>query len=432
MANLALLGGVPVRQKAFPRHPVMGDEEKAAVMEVIERGELSTFIAAPGKYFLGGRNIKEFERRFAEYHGVKFAVAFNSATAALHAAVVAVGVRPGEEVIVPPYSFTSTATCALMHNAVPVFADVQEDIYCLDPAAVARVISPLSKALITVHLFGHPADMDGLMAVAREYNLKVIEDCAQAPAARYKKRLVGTIGDCGVFSFTESKHITTGEGGMLITDDLAIAEAARMVRNHGEALWEGQTNRTYTATILGWNYRMTEIEAALGIVQLGRLDALNDVRLKLCDYLTDKLMEVAEVTVPTVYAECRHVYYIYALKYNEQQAGIPRALFVKALNAEGIPFSAGYVRPLYRNPIYHENKPFALWYYQGTARYDDGICPVAERLHERDLILTQIARPPATLDDMDDVVCAIRKVLDNSAELIQNEQVVKPVSTLTE
>src|SRR5438876_7519575 len=206
--NLALLGGPKTRLQPFPPHPILGEEEKRAVMEVLESGHLSTFIAAPGQFFLGGEKIKQFEREFAAYHDVKYAVAFNSATAALHAAVVAVEIEPGKEVIVPPYTFTSTATCALMHNVIPVFADIQVDNYCLDPEAVRRAISPLTRAVITVHLFGHPADMDPLIDIARKHNLKVIEDCAQAPGATYKGQLAGTLGDCGIFSFTESKTIT--------------------------------------------------------------------------------------------------------------------------------------------------------------------------------------------------------------------------------
>jgi dTDP-4-amino-4,6-dideoxygalactose transaminase len=414
-----LFGGNPVRERPFPSHPVIGEDEKQAVLEVLESGELSTFIAAPGENFLGGKKIKEFERRFADYHGVDFAVAFNSATAALHAAVVAVGVEPGEEVIVPPYTFTSTATSVLMHNAVPVFADVQEDIYCLDAEAAARSVSPLTRALLPVHLFGHPADMDGLMALAGQRGLKVIEDCAQAPGGLYKGLLVGTIGDCGIFSFTENKTIATGEGGMLITRDEAIAEAARMVRNHGETVWADQAERTYTSTMIGWNYRMTELEAALGIVQFGRLDEFNRVRMELCDYLSRKLSGIEGLEPPSVYPGCRHVYYVYALKYDEDKLGIPREDFVKALGAEGVPFGAGYVRPLYLSPVYHESRPFAFRHYRGSARYDKGICPVAEELHEKRLITTIVARPPADLADMDDLVRAVHKVLEHGGEIIE-------------
>jgi len=296
---------------------------------------------------------------------------------------------------------------------------VDDKVYGLDPKAVACAITPLTRAMIPVHLFGHPADMDGLMALAREHNLKVIEDCAQAPGAKYKGRLVGTIGDCGIFSFTENKNITTGEGGMFITNDASIAEGARMVRNHGEAILEGQTIRTYTSTMLGWNYRMTEMEAALGIIQFGRMDELNQARIDLADYLSEKLGVVDGLRIPVVYPGAKHVYYVYALKYDEERIGIPRDLFVKALNAEGIPFGAGYVRPLYLTPLYHDKKPFAFRHYKGNATYDKGLCPTAERLHERELILTAIVRPPATFADMDDVVAAIHKIIEYRSELVR-------------
>jgi len=418
-SKLALFQGPQIRATPFPPHPVIGTEEKEAVLEVLESGNLSTFVASPGEYFLGGKKIKQFEREFADFHGVNDAVAFNSATAALHAAVVACGVQPGEEIIVPPYTFTSTATCALMHNAIPVFADIQEDNFCLDPSAVERSLSPLTRAIIPVHLFGCPADMDGILRIARKHGLKVIEDCAQAPAAGCKGRLAGTIGDCGVFSFTESKAITTGEGGMLITNDPVLADLARLVRNHGEVITDRQTSRTYRSTMLGWNYRMTEIEAALGIVQFGKLEELNRARIELADYLTAKLKGIDGLTVPTVSAGNKHVYYIYALKFDEAQIGIPRALFVRALEAEGVPFDSGYVRPLYLSPLYQDKKAFAFQHYRGDARYDKGLCPVAERMNEREVILTQMARPPATVDDMEDIVRAFHKVLEHKRELLE-------------
>jgi dTDP-4-amino-4,6-dideoxygalactose transaminase len=415
--KLALFGGEKVREKPFPPHPIIGEEEKRAVMQVLESGQLSTFIAQSGEHFLGGKKIRQFERDFAEYYKIKYAVAFNSATAALHAAVVACGVRPGEEVIVPPYTFTSTATCVLMHNAIPVFVDIKPDIFCIDPEKIERAITPRTRAIIPVHLFGHPADMEQIMAIAKKHNLKIIEDCAQAPGAIYKSRLVGTIGDCGIFSFQETKNIMTGEGGMLITDDEGIAEIARMVRNHGEVILESQTQRTYRSDLLGWNYRMTEMEAALGIAQFSKMDELNQRRIELADYLAQKLAKVDGLTPPVVYPYAKHVYYVYPIKYHEDETGIPRDLFVKALVAEGIPFGAGYVRPLYLNPIYHENKPFIYNYYGKEINYDKGICPVTERLYEKELMLTAVCRPPATRDDMSDIVKAIKKILENKEEL---------------
>lgn len=415
--KLALFGGPRTRHSPFPPHPVLGEEEKQAVLDVLNRGKLSTFLAVPGQYFNGGEEIKRFERECAAYHDVRFAVAFNSATAALHAAVVAVGVQPGEEVIVPPYTFTSTATCALMHNAIPVFADIDETYFCLDPAAVERTISPLSRAIIPVHLFGGTADLDALLALARKHHLKVIEDCAQAPGTEYRGRKVGTLGDCGILSFTESKTITSGEGGMLITNDEQIAEVARMVRNHGEMILDGQKERTYRSTILGWNYRMTEMDAALGRVQFGRLNALNAVRSDLCGYLTRQIADLPGLTPPAIRPDCSHVYYLYAMRFDPAAAGMSRSQFLQAVQAEGLPIAAGYVRPLYLNPIYQENRAAAFAFYRGKARYEKGICPVAERMHEEELLTLSVLRAPASRADADDFVAAFRKVLANADEI---------------
>lgn len=417
MTNLAIFGGKPVRLTPFPAHPVIGTEEKRAVLETMDEGRLSMFIASPGEHFLGGKRVRVFEQRFAEYHDVEYAVAFNSATAALHAAVVGAGVQPGEEVIVPPYTFTSTATCALMQNAVPVFADIDEVVFGLDPAAVERAITPLTGAIVVVHLFGHPANINAIMDVARRHNLRVIEDCAQAPGAKYDEQLVGTFGDCGVFSFTESKTITTGEGGMLVTNDGSLAEVARLVRNHGEMIVEGQTERSYSSSMLGWNYRMPEIEAALGIAQFSRLDALNEVRVRLANYLSARIGNIEGVFAPATLPGARHVYYVYAMKYDEEATGIPRELFVKAMNAEGIPFSAGYVRPLYLTPLYQGRRHAAFQNYRGAAVYEKGMCPTAERMHEKEVMLTPVVRFPATEEDMDDIADAMTKVMEAKRSL---------------
>lgn len=419
--QLALLGGPKVRSRPFPAYPLLGEEERQAVLEVLEEGKLSTFVAEPGEHFLGGHRIREFERTFADYHGVRFAVAFNSCTAALHAAVVATGVEPGQEVIVPPYTFTSTATCALMQGAIPVFADVDAETFCLDPKAVEAAITPLSRAIIPVHLFGHPAPMDEILALARKHNLKVIEDCAQAPGAVYKGRRVGTLGDCGVFSFQESKNMMTGEGGMLITDNEGIAEIARLVRNHGEAVVETMKERSYRSDILGWNYRMTEFEAALGLVQLRGLERQNQKRRFLAKHLSELLFGIEGLRTPKVQEGCEHVYYVYPLLVDESRLGLSRDLFAKALRAEGIPVGAGYVRPLYLNPLYQERRALAYRSYKGKVRYDLGICPVAEQLHFRSLLFVPVCRPPAEKQDIEDIAVAVQKVLSVKKDLLECE-----------
>lgn len=417
MKKLAINGGKPVREKQFPKHPIIGDDEKNAVLQVLESQNLSTFIAAPGKNFLGGKKIREFEDKFAKYLGVKFAVAFNSATSALHGAVVAVGVRPGEEVIVPPYTFTSTATSVLMHNAVPIFSDVKKDIYCIDPEKLDDKFSPLTKAIIPVHLFGHPCDMDEILEIANQRKIRVIEDCAQAPGATYKGKKIGTMGDCGIFSFQETKNMTTGEGGMLVTDNEEIANVAQMVRNHGEVMLPQMTERTYKSEILGWGYRMTELEAALGIVQLSKLERMNEQRINLANYLTKGISKIDGLT-HVKYDFVKHVYYVYSFSYDEEKIGIPRQKFCEAITAEGIPIGGGYVKPLYQSPLYTERRAFAFNHYTGNAKYETGLCPITELLHEKELVMIQICRPPATKEDMDDIINAFEKVINHKDELI--------------
>ena len=420
MAQLALFGGEPVRKVPFPKHPIITSDEKTAVLEVLDSGNLSTFIASSGEFFLGGKKIKEFEKKFSQKIGTKFAVAFNSATSALHAAVVAINVKPGDEVIVPPYTFTSTATSVLMHNAIPVFADIKNDTYCIDPKSIEKNITKLTKGITAVHLFGHSCDMDEIMSIAKKNNLKVIEDCAQAPGGKYRGANVGTIGDCGIFSFQETKNIMTGEGGMLVTDDEKIAKVTQMIRNHGEVTSESQEKRTYVSEILGWGYRMTELEAALGIVQLSKLDKFNVERIKLANYLTENLKSIEGLT-HTKYDFVDHVYYVYGLSYDEKIIGISRNEFCKALSAEGIPFSEGYVKPLYLNPLYLERRSFAFKHYNGNAKYEKGLCPNAENLFENKMILTSVCRPPATIEDMKDIISAIHKIIKNKNEFSINK-----------
>lgn len=416
-SELAILGGTPIRNSSFPKYPVIDEQEEKAVLEVLKSKNLSTFIASSGENFLGGKKIREFEKNFSEYIGTKYAVSFNSATSALHAAIASVGVEPGEEVIVPPYTFTSTATAALMHNAIPVFSDVSLDTFCLDPQKLHDVISPLTKAIIPVHLFGHPCEMDEILKFATKNNLKVIEDCAQAPGAKYKGTKVGNFGNCGIFSFQETKNMMTGEGGMLVTNDENIAKTAQMIRNHGEMVLESDIQRKYKSEILGWGYRMTEIEASIGIVQLSKLDSMNETRKTLANYLTEKLNSI-EGLHHTKSEDVEHVYYVYALTYDEEKVGISRERFCQALRAEGIPFFGGYVKPLYLNPLYQERRAFAFKHYQGNVNYNKGICPNTENLHDKKLILTPVVRPPATIQDMEDIVKSIEKILYFKKELI--------------
>jgi len=420
MPKLAINGGSPVRTRPFPKHPIIGKEEREQVLQVLDSGNISTFIASPGENFLGGKKIKEFEKKFSEKIGTKYGIAFNSASSALHAAVVSVGVQPGEEVIVPPYTFTSTATSTLMHNAIPVFSDVTSDTYCLDPSKLQDVTSNLTKAIIPVHLFGHACDIDEIISFAKKNNFRVIEDCAQAPGGQYKGKNVGTFGDCSVFSFQETKNMMTGEGGMLLTNDDEIAAKARLVRNHGEMVAPAMEKRSYTSEILGWGYRMTELEAALGVAQLSKLDYFNEERIKLCKYLAEKINKISGLSHKKK-EFVKHVYYVFGFSFDEKTIGIPRDLFCKALISEGIPCGAGYVKPLYFSPLYTEKRAYAYKHYTGNVKYEKGICPISEKLNEKEVIIIAVCRPPATISDMDDIINSIHKIIENRNELLNSK-----------
>lgn len=429
LEELAILGGKPVREREWPPWPIIGENEINAVVGVMKRGKLSEFGARRGKPFRGGEKIREFEQKFAEYFGVKHAIAVNSATAGLHCAVAACNAGPGDEVIVPPYTFTATASSVLQTNAIPVFADIDEKTFCINPSEIEKKITSQTKVILPVHLLGHAAEMDRIMETARKYNLKVVEDCAQATGAKYKNRFVGTIGDMGVFSFNESKDIVTGEGGMIITDNDELAERARMIRNHGENVIEGKT-RDYIANIVGWNYRMTEIEAAIGIEQLKRLDEFNANKKMLAEYLADGLKEIDGITTPYISPDVEHVFHVYGMLYDEKKIGIDKRTFAKAVEAEGIIISdTFYMHPLYMNPIFqlktaYGNKgcPFTCSFYNGKVNYEKGSCKVAEELCESKALWLEIIRPNCTIEDMQDIITAFKKVIKNADKLKKLEE----------
>ena len=323
----AILGGEPLRPEGQKPYNMIGEREKAAVMEVLDSGELSGFVASPGDGFWGGPRVRALEDAFKGYFGVRRALAVNSATSALHCAVAATGVGPGDEVIVTPYTMSATATAILMTGAVPVFADVEDLTFGLDPVSVVENITPQTRGIMAVNLFGHPCRLDELRAVADRHGLFLIEDNAQAPDAVYHDRKTGTIGDAGIFSFNRHKVMQSGEGGVLVTDDEAMATKAALVRNHGEAVVK-DFGIDDLVNAVGLNYRMTEIEAAIAGVQFHRLRELNARRTANAERLTSGLADVDGISAPVVAAGCTHVYYLYVMKYDAEAVGIPRALFL--------------------------------------------------------------------------------------------------------
>lgn len=424
MEKLAILGGKKIREKPFVNYAIVGEEEKKRVDDVLESGILSGFVAKAGENFLGGKQVREFESLIKEYFSIKFAITVNSATAGLHIAIGACEIGPGDEVIVTPYTMSASATSITMSNAIPVFVDIEEKTFCIDPQKIKEAITPRTKAIVVVHLFGHSANMNEIMEIARKNNLYVIEDCAQAPGATYKGKLVGTIGDIGIFSLNQHKTITCGEGGFAITNNEKLALRMQLIRNHGEVIVEDM-NIDEIDNIVGYNYRMTEIDAAVSIGQFKRLDSLNKHRIELVDYLIEKLSKFKGLILPEKESFNKHVYFVYSIRLKQEIVGVSRDSFVKALNAEGIPFGAGYVKPLYLTPIYQrkiaygkKGCPFTCSFYEGKIDYFKGLCPVSERMYEKELMLTAVCRYPHSKEDIDDVVNAFQKIFDNKDELI--------------
>jgi len=424
--KLAINGGKKIRYRKFPAYMTIGKEEEKAVLRIIRSGTLSRFLGSWHKFFYGGPEVQVFEKEWAQYFNVKHAIAVNSCTSGLYCAIGACGIGPGDEVIVSPYTMSATATSILIFNGIPVFADIEDDYFCLDPDAVKAKITPRTKAIMVVDIFGQPYDADCINKIAKENNLFVIEDCAQAPYAKYKGKWAGTLGDIGIYSLNYHKHIHTGEGGVIVTNNDELAEKVRLIRNHAEAVVGDKGVKDIT-NMIGFNFRMTEIESAIGRCQLRKLKELTERRINNVNYISNKLKELPGIKPGLVRAGCSHVYYAHCFKYDEGIIGVSRDDFIKAVKAElaftegreieGVKISTGYVKPLYMEPVYQNmigygNKgcPFKCPMYKGIVEYKKGMCPVTERMHEKELFMHDLAHSFMKKQDLNDVVDAFEKV----------------------
>ncbi len=424
MNKLAILGGAPVRTTSFPAYVTVGQEEKDAVCRVIDSGVLSRYLGCWHEQFYGGQEVQALEKEWAAHYSVRHAVAVNSATSGLICAVGAVGISPGDEVIVSPWSMCISATAPLFYGAIPVFADIEPDCFCLDPQSIERKITPRTKAIIVVDLFGQPYDADAINALATRHGLTVIEDTAQAPGAHLHGTPAGTLGHVGVFSLNYHKHIHCGEGGVIVTNDDALAERLRYIRNHAEAVASGHPVDDLT-NMLGYNFRMTEMDAAIARCQLVKLETLNRKRLENIAYLENALKDIPCLTMPKVRYDAKHVYYVHAMRYDKDKAdGVSAQTFVGALKAElphfrlrekeGTKLGCGYAVPLYRMPIFQKLKaigregwPFNL---RPEVSYPLGLCPKCESLHAGGVVTHEFMLPSLERDDLDDVLTAFHKV----------------------
>jgi dTDP-4-amino-4,6-dideoxygalactose transaminase len=356
--------------------PLIGEEEKTAVLAVLSSGQLAQ-----------GPKVREFEERFAAWAGVRYAVAASSGTAALHLALLAHDLGPGDEVITTPFSFVASANCARFVGARPVFADIEPDYFTLDPEQVARAITPQTRAILPVHLYGQPCDMPALAELAAAHGLIVIEDACQAHGARLNGQPVGAWGTA-CYSFYPTKNMTTIEGGMLTTNDPAIAERARLLREHGSP-------KRYQHILLGYNFRMTDVQAALGLVQLSKLDAWNTQRQSNAAYLNDRLRQTTGVVPPAVRPGATHVFHQYTIRIQNREAA------VQELARRGIGTGVHYPTPIHQQPLY-----------QGEG-YADSL-PQAEMACRE--VLSLPVHPTLTQGELDEIVDAVARLAPVAAD----------------
>ncbi|MEX0692959.1 MAG: DegT/DnrJ/EryC1/StrS family aminotransferase [Rhodospirillales bacterium] len=410
--RLALLGGTPVITAPFAAYPSMGRAEEEAVRRVVQSGCLSGFFGSPGPEFGGGPEVQGFEAEWSARFGVAHTVSVNSATSGLIAAMGAIGLSPGDEVIVPPWTMSASVAAPIFYGGIPVFADIEDETFCIDPARVAAAITPKTRAVIAVNLFGHPARLAELRKLCDANGIYLIEDNAQAPLGAEHGRYSGTIGHIGVYSLNFHKHIHTGEGGMCVTDDDDLATRLRLIRNHGENCTDMLDGGPIT-NMVGMNLRMTEMSAAVGRVQLAAADAHVEARENIANRLTQGLQGLEGLSPPVTRDGCRHNFYVWMMKIDEAKLGLSRALFSEALSAEGFPHATGYVAPLYRLPMFRkrialgrDGWPFSL----SERRYDDLHCPVTEDMHNRRALLFEPCAYALDDADVDHLIAAVRKV----------------------
>jgi len=425
--KLAINGGKKIRTKLFPKYNNINNDEKQAVLEVMDNGVLSSFIGAWCDDFYGGEKVQEFEKAWSKKFNVKHSISVNSNSSGLITALGACNIGLADEVIVSPYSMSISATSPLFYNATPVFCDLDKNTYSYDLDMLEKIITPNTKAIIVVHIFGCPSNMNEIMAIAKKHNIYVIEDAAQCPGAIYDGKFAGTIADIGIFSLNYHKHIHTGEGGMICTKDDKLANKMKLIRNHAESVVDNKGDKELN-NMLGFNFRLTEIQAAIGIEQLKKLDKELQIRQKYAKLYDDALSKFDFLST-TILENRTHSYYVQAFRFSEKKAGISREKYIEAVKAElmpvdnrekeGVPIYGGYVKPLYLLPIFQKKYAYNKqgFAFKDTISYNKGTCPNVEDLHYKELFVHDFTRSPLTQDDVNDIINAYVKVANNINQL---------------
>jgi len=415
-SKLAMFGGDPIRTKPFGIHPVTDFADVQSVLSPFVNHCFSGFRAGQEE---GGPCVQKFEKIMQDLVRSKHSIAFDTWSNGLFAILLALGVRPGDEVILPAYTMTACASSVLACGAVPVFADISEKNYCIDHEDIKNKLSPRTKVVMVVHIFGMPADMDRIKSVVEDYNsnIFIMEDVAQAPLASYKDKYCGMIGDVGGYSFTESKHVMSCEGGIAVTNNDLISNGLKYVRNHGEVNSLPNCSMPFADNMIvkdnvGFNFRLTELSAALGCSQLSKLEKEIKTRRSFAKFIDSNLVGIDCLSTVDVDYDFEHSYYCYTLKWEHES--ISRNKFSEALAEEGIVFRNGYCQPIYKQHIYHDYLHWALKDRRKEVNYED--LPMTEEIDSQLLVNLDI-RSPNTMEDMEDVVNGIHKVVENLGDL---------------
>ncbi len=406
---LAILGGKPVRDRPFPAWPVIAENEEKAWIDVLRKKRWCR---------LNGDYANQFEATWARTLGAKHCLAVANGTSALVTSLAALGVGPGDEVIVPPYTFVATVNAVLMHHALPIFVDTDPDTFQIDARKLEPAITEHTRCIIPVHLGGSAADMDAIAAVAAKHKVPVLEDACQAHLAEWRGHKVSTLGDLGCFSFQASKNLNSGEGGAILTSNDELFEQCKSFQNNGR----GTSTAGFSYVRNGANLRMTEFQAALLLQQLTRLDEQSHRREQNAAYLTGLLKDIPGIAPARMYEGCtRNAYHLYMFRYDRAQfQGLPRSRFLEAIQAEGIPASGGY-QPLDKEPFLKNtlaSRGFQAVYGQKRLAdyFEKSRCPANDQLCEVAVWLTQtMLLGPRS--DMDQIALAVRKVQKNGTKL---------------
>ena len=410
---MAIKGGKPVINYKFKKNNTIDNKEINAVTRVMKTGNLSGFYGSKSKFFWGGEKVRKFERMWSKYFKVKYAISVNSWTSGLVASIGALGLEPGDEIIVSPWTMCASATAIIHWNCIPVFADIEPETFCIDPKSVEKNISKRTKAIVAVDIFGQCCNYDALKKIARKYNLKIICDSAQSILAKYKGKYSGILGDIGGYSLNYHKHINTGEGGVIVTNKKNFADKLYAIRNHAEAIASGDKKKL--ANMIGHNFRMGEIEAAIGIEQLKKVKKSVQLKRNIANLLNIGLKNLPGLSIPKVRNTSTHSYYIYPLILDLNILKVSRKKIVNALRSEGVQglidqYINLHLYPMYQKKIAYGSKHFPWSKSVRNISYSKGICPVAEELQEKSFIGIEIQKFELKNRDVQKIVNAFKKV----------------------